>query len=85
MMHSRTYSVVPQVKKTTKKKNISGASCPPTLQKKIKKIKKIKSIRGGSRTRDLLLRRQTRYPLRYTDTDSISRYGQAARQLLRKQ
>jgi hypothetical protein len=26
-----------------------------------------KSIRGGIRTRDLLLRRQTRYPLRYTD------------------
>ena len=25
-------------------------------------------IRGGIRTRDLLLRRQTRYPLRYTDT-----------------
>ena len=24
-------------------------------------------IRGGIRTRDLLLRRQTRYPLRYTD------------------
>jgi hypothetical protein len=29
--------------------------------------KEAKSIRGGSRTRDLLLRRQTRYPLRYTD------------------
>jgi hypothetical protein len=26
------------------------------------------SIRGGIRTRDLLLRRQTRYPLRYTDS-----------------
>jgi hypothetical protein len=26
-----------------------------------------KSIRGGIRTRDLLLRRETRYPLRYTD------------------
>jgi hypothetical protein len=25
-------------------------------------------IRGGIRTRDLLLRRQTRYPLRYTDS-----------------
>jgi hypothetical protein len=28
-------------------------------------------IRGGIRTRDLLLRRQTRYPLRYTDSAVI--------------
>ena len=28
-------------------------------------------IRGGIRTHDLLLRRQTRYPLRYTDHNTI--------------